>query len=686
MGSTTDLGGVLARLRESQDLQIELLKSLLSQAPRAGTVISRKPDNHPLAGIKADDQRFVLAPVPGGLSNFELHYSGSVKNILSAIMQDLSSHRHIHVWDDSIERDLTKKLAAFAKLNFVQLLDSLCFYYGSTYQAAGAYILSFSAVDEVSTVGAVNRRLPFQFDRLFRIGKADESDSTPRGRRPSIAETPRTSRGRIICTQESIADASRVALILLHTFCLRLQDEDFTFIRSFIERHLAFQPFCEDPYRSPGVSPATASSKSYKRVSVSFHLPHFLLVRDAGGGEPFEQHCPDREFLGLFGPDPQLTDGGADRLYWAASSVLLTLAVPDPHASSASTGDHPQGLWSNPEAIWAVLIFNGPKSVGIHLRGEPVEFLTPLAQFVRGVCAVICSQRMNLYLVLERLKERLRKSTARGDTNLFDDKSFTKSVLYHWMIKTCHELYSTADTSIRFIRKFESGYLHSLRQSAHPYEKAGLAHWTANVGAETAELESFQADVNGFREHVRELRDAIHGASALLESRTAVLQGERIRLLTFLTILYLPMTTVASLYSMQVLPRQATLASFFGVLVALTLATILAALDWRYISAEGRRRIADRFPGLIPEPTVANVVRFLAFEFPKREALYGAGLLRPPVGNREYTEIRFSWANFVSDIGRLVFLPLWVIYLSVLYLLSALGSAAVVAFGYCTGR
>ena len=124
-----------------------------------------------LTGGEAGNQQAPLAPLPSSLSNFELHYSGSVKGILAAIIQDLSSHRHIHVWDESLERDLAKKLATFAKSHFVQLLDSLCLYYGSTYQAAGAYVLNFSAVDEVRTIGGRNRRLEFQPDRLFRIGK-----------------------------------------------------------------------------------------------------------------------------------------------------------------------------------------------------------------------------------------------------------------------------------------------------------------------------------------------------------------------------------------------------------------------------------------------------------------------------------------------------------------------------------
>jgi hypothetical protein len=171
MEPPSEAGAILAELRESQALQMKLLRRLLLQTPRTGVPSNWDFGDDPLASGEASDQQAALAPIPDGLFNFELHYSGSVKDILAAIIQDLSSHRHIHVWDESLERDLTKKLAAFAKLHFIQLLDSLCLYYGSTYQAAGAYVLNFSAVDEVCTIGGRNRRLEFQPDRLFRIGK-----------------------------------------------------------------------------------------------------------------------------------------------------------------------------------------------------------------------------------------------------------------------------------------------------------------------------------------------------------------------------------------------------------------------------------------------------------------------------------------------------------------------------------
>ncbi|KAH0541374.1 hypothetical protein FGG08_004138 [Glutinoglossum americanum] len=276
-----------------------------------------------------------------------------------------------------------------------------------------------------------------------------------------------------------------------------------------------------------------------------------------GGGEKLEQGVPD---LAAMSADLNKTLIGRQRST-IHGFILRALNSRGPGSTSltsihrrllARPLDKPGGTLDCPN-------FQRTKSVVNGLRDEPIEFLTPLSQFVRRVCAAICPQRMNLYLVVERLGERLRESTdkakrrcndnqahdastVRTTMHLLDDKSFTKSKLYHWIIKSCHEICSIADTSIRFVRKFENGHLCRLRQNAHPYEKAGLDYWTVSMRAETAELETPRADVNGLREQVREL---LYGASALLESRTALFQGERIRMLTYLAIAYLPMTTAA---------------------------------------------------------------------------------------------------------------------------------------------
>src|SRR5207247_128579 len=91
------------------------------------------------------------------------------------------------------------------------------------------------------------------------------------------------------------------------------------------------------------------------------------------------------------------------RLYKAASSVLLSLVVPEEKKSREEAHD----LLTKPEALWTVLAINSPLYMAKGFQQEPAEFLTPLAQFVRGICGAVNSQRIHFDPILEGLKERL---------------------------------------------------------------------------------------------------------------------------------------------------------------------------------------------------------------------------------------------------------------------------------------
>ena len=88
---------------------------------------------------------------------------------------------------------------------------------------------------------------------------------------------------------------------------------------------------------------------------------------------------------------------------------------------------------------------------------------------------------------------------------MFDDRQFTKSRLYHWIMKICYEISSSIDTTINFIQNFQHNQLASLRDGAHSYERAGLTHWIIRLNEELAKLEAVQAEVRALKDQVREL-------------------------------------------------------------------------------------------------------------------------------------------------------------------------------------
>ena len=145
---------------------------------------------------------------------------------------------------------------------------------------------------------------------------------------------------------------------------------------------------------------------SYKRVSLSFHLPHLLLQSWEDSSQELE--ALDRELLGIFSPDPRLRDDERPgRLYRASSSVLLSLVVP----INAESHEEAVDLLTVPEALWTVLLVNGSIHAADGFPSDPVEFLTPLTQFVRGVCGAVKLQRMHVSMILEGLKKQLLEYT-----------------------------------------------------------------------------------------------------------------------------------------------------------------------------------------------------------------------------------------------------------------------------------
>lgn len=112
------------------------------------------------------------------------------------------------------------------------------------------------------------------------------------------------------------------------------------------------------------------------------------------------------------------------------------------------------------------------------------------------------SQKINLLIIFQELKESLKASET---DSLFDDKKFSKSRTYHWIIATCHDLNASVQSALKFLSEYSANQLAKLRDIAHPFEEAGLEYWTLRLNEECSELEKLQAEVHIFKEQVRGL-------------------------------------------------------------------------------------------------------------------------------------------------------------------------------------
>lgn len=79
------------------------------------------------------------------------------------------------------------------------------------------------------------------------------------------------------------------------------------------------------------------------------------------------------------------------------------------------------------------------------------------------------------------------------------------------------------------------------------------------------------------------LRAGLFGASALFDSRTAVRQGDNLRLLTYISLLYLPLTFVTSLFGMQVVLPSLPTKVFAITLPVVFLVSVLLVFNLQHI-------------------------------------------------------------------------------------------------------
>ena len=637
--------------------------------------------------------------------DFRLHYdagAGNMIDILNLIQDSLASQTYLHDWDDKLRLDPLPELIGHSRLAFIF----------SKFESGSHIVANSSSVDRVCTRNGANRRMPVTrnaaciSDELFPPNPAtwpSNSDVL----NAQLGKTPASAFGRVVFTKEMITDMRRAILLFMHAFCIRLQDEDHTFIRSFIRRHLEPKSIYVKHSRIQDVSPSQSMFISYKRTSFSFHLEHILLdkpVQDMDAADAAMDY--DRRYIGLFRPYSTTSDDVPLALYKASSSVLLTLAFPEPAAAHEEDID----LLANPETLWTVLVINAPTHIVDGFRQEQLEHLTPLAQFIRGICIALVSQRVHLTHIFAELKLRFAsgrdgcQETSTFSANMFDDKSFSKSELYHWIIKTCHELSASVESNLEFVRGFVSVDLILLQGRAHTFEKHGVEHWSTVLNAEMTNLERTREEIMVFREQVRELRDALHGATALLEGRAAIKLGEKVQMLTYVALLYLPVSTVASLYSMSVLPHQANFASFFVVLAIFVLVTAILVNKLQHVAILSEKALSNNtktikssghsplinstgwgFPHWLRElfsdaeiRTLNEVLKKhrtfhaislyifvelpmqLFVRFPKKQMSQSLHSLSLPSKDPDIT-IRFSFTQCIFDVLRVLLLPLWIL-------------------------
>ncbi|KAF7864407.1 hypothetical protein EAF04_006541 [Stromatinia cepivora] len=135
------------------------------------------------------------------------------------------------------------------------------------------------------------------------------------------------------------------------------------------------------------------------------------------------------------------------------------------------------------------------------------------------------------------------------DTLLVDDEEFSRSKRYFWAISTLQELDISITENMSQVEKF----VRTNQDSANfkDSQTSDWAKYVRSIGTQLMELKNIAKRLQEKKDEVLYLRDGLFNASGVIESRTSTRLNENVRLLTFASIFFLPLSFCMSIWSIN---------------------------------------------------------------------------------------------------------------------------------------
>ncbi|CZR56880.1 uncharacterized protein PAC_06769 [Phialocephala subalpina] len=134
------------------------------------------------------------------------------------------------------------------------------------------------------------------------------------------------------------------------------------------------------------------------------------------------------------------------------------------------------------------------------------------------------------------------------DNLLVDDESFSRSKKYFWAITTLTEIETLIEGNMKQISKI---LLRRAPESAELEYKERLKSCRSDLEKSIGKLLQLQRNFATKRKEATYLRDGLFNASSVMETRAANLLGENVRLLTIVSIMFLPLSFCMSVWSVN---------------------------------------------------------------------------------------------------------------------------------------
>ncbi|THV46490.1 hypothetical protein BGAL_0382g00090 [Botrytis galanthina] len=221
-----------------------------------------------------------------------------------------------------------------------------------------------------------------------------------------------------------------------------------------------------------------------------------------------------------------------------------------------------QQMWS-PENWTMLLLTPSSTDIGIDIYEDGEQ--TVDREFIVAFSSIIDRSTRAVVHHWDILANYFEKLLSESDTLLepelhdlllVDDSKYSKSKRYFWALNILKEIESDVAAVISQLEGFIDFSENSFLKKFYPLPEGKISTQREKIvktvlGVLKEDLTRLQRRFNDQRELTKDLRDGLFNASAVMESRASTRLGENVRLLTFVSIFFLPLSFTMSIWSIN---------------------------------------------------------------------------------------------------------------------------------------
>ena len=254
-----------------------------------------------------------------------------------------------------------------------------------------------------------------------------------------------------------------------------------------------------------------------------------------------------------------------------------------------------QSNWISTEDFESDMRFHGQRKViEAHLFSEMVKIVNvSTIEILRDLNMVLDEGEGGIYKGASEHHDPLTES--------FDD-SYTRSKLYlqlsDFLSHLDDSLKSTMETIEYYMDREKQRTVQPRWSIADERQyRRGLSKWDQEGKKNVAVLRTVQSQVSNKRSRVQHLRDSLNADMQLRETRLQARSAEDVRLFTYVTIVFLPISFSSSIFSMQNAPGGSIIGNFAKVAIIALIITLVILFNlktisrntWSYLDSASRK-------------------------------------------------------------------------------------------------